>query len=550
MNMAQTTTSKAPHNKYHKFTLGKRVSAACFTLLLMSCTILGAIPITVQTPAGTISIAVPEAEARNRNTTANRPRSVSVRNTGARLHERFSANRTRYRVEVRQSTTRANIRVGIAAGQQHRWRIDTRNAAGNWVNGSYNTWSVRATRNLNRDVRVNVNQGRERRLRLQIRDGSGNVRTLTFNVQRASGNTWGANLRSNAGYFSQDFDRSVLNYRLTIPHTRTATTRVGMRSAQERAMTRHRIRTQNSDGSWRAWSAWSSYGRGQQTRSVGTIPQGGRAQVQFRVRGAWTNRSNTPLRTRTYTVTVIRPYTSVERLRLDRTSETLTVGDRVTIGIRELTPETISPDTIRWSSNNTGVATVNGNGRVRAWRNGEARITARTVCGARASVNITVNPFPYVRVSDLQWGGQLQRRPRTRGIVLHHTVGYHDVHQIHHWHRSIGMYGIAYHFLIDRQGRVWQGRPIDVVGGHVRGDLNRTTIGIAWRGNFENAQMTAAAKSAGERLINDLLDKYPNIEWIHGHGSLRSQIDPNQTATACPGRNFPTQHFRNLLRNR
>ena len=216
--------------------------SALFVVMLVVPTVLGAVPLTVYIPAGVVSTGVQEAEAANRNTTANRPRSVSVRNSGARLHQSFSANRTSYRVEVRQSTNRAQIRVGIAAGQQHRWRIDTRNTSGNWVNGRYNSWRARATSNTNRTVRVDVNQGQERRLRLQIKDRNGNIRTITFNVQRASGNTWGANLRSNAGSFNRSFDRSVTSYTLTIPTTRTDTTRVGMRSAQERAMSRSRVR--------------------------------------------------------------------------------------------------------------------------------------------------------------------------------------------------------------------------------------------------------------------------------------------------------------------
>ena len=288
-------------------TAKKTFYSMLFVTLLAIPTLLGAIPITVTTPAGTVSIAAQEAEARNRNTSANRPRSVSVRNSGARLHQNFSASRTSYRVEVRQSTARADIRVGIAAGQQHRWRIDTRNTSGSWVNGSYNSWRARANNNTNRTVRVNLSQGQERRLRLQIRDRNNNIRTITFNVQRASGNTWGANLRANAGTFNRSFVRDVQNYTLTIPHNRTAATQVGMRASQDRAMSRSRVRIQNADGTWRAWSSWSSYSRGQTNRNVGTIPQGRSAEVQFMVRGAWTNRSNTPLRTRTYTVRVNRP---------------------------------------------------------------------------------------------------------------------------------------------------------------------------------------------------------------------------------------------------
>ena len=280
--------------------------SSLFVTMLVVPLILGAVPLAVDTPIGSVRFDMQEAEARNHNTNANRPRSVSVRNSGARLHQSFSATRTSYRVEVRQSTTRANIRVGLREGQQHRWRIDRRNSSGNWVNGRYNSWRARATSNINRDVRVNVNQGQERRLRLQIRDRNNNIRTLTFNVQRASGNTWGANLRANAGIFNRGFNRSITSYTLTVPITRYARTEVSIRPAQERAMSSSRMRIQDANGTWGAWSSWSSFSRGQTIRSVGTIPRGRSAEMQFRIRGAWTNRSNTTLRMRTYTVTINR----------------------------------------------------------------------------------------------------------------------------------------------------------------------------------------------------------------------------------------------------
>ena len=281
--------------------LKKLFFSTLFVAMLVVPTVLGAIPLTVHTPAGIVSTEVQEAEARNRNTRANRPTNVRVSNSGARLAQNFSRTRTSYRVEVRQSTTRADIVVNRGSGNNVRHRIDTRNANGNWVNGSFSSW-----RNNNNRVRVNVSQGQERRVRFQIRDDSGNIRTLTFSVQRASRNTWGANLRANAGTFNRAFNRTVTSYTLTIPNTRTDTTRVGMRSAQERATSASRVRIQNANGTWRAWSSWSSFSRGQTTRSVGTIPQGRSAEVQFMIRGAWTNRSNTPLRTRTYTVRINR----------------------------------------------------------------------------------------------------------------------------------------------------------------------------------------------------------------------------------------------------
>ena len=272
-----------------------------FVTMLVVPTVLGAVPLTVQTPVGVVSTKAQEAEARNRNTNANRPTNVRVSNSGARLAQNFSRNRTSYRVEVRQSTSRADIVVNRGSGNSVRHRIDTRNASGNWRNGSFSSW-----RNNNNRVRVNLSQGQERRVRFQIRDTNGNIRTITFNVQRASGNTWGANLQANAGTFDRNFNRTVTSYRLVIPSTRTATTRVGMRASQERGMSRSRVRIQNANGTWRAWSSWSSFSRGQTTRNVRTIPENRRAEVQFMIKGAWTNRSGTPLRTRTYTVRIDR----------------------------------------------------------------------------------------------------------------------------------------------------------------------------------------------------------------------------------------------------
>ena len=335
----------------------KLVLSTLFVAMLTIPTVLGAIPFKIVTPVGVVSTKANEVEARNRNTSANRPRSLSARNSGAQLVQRFSANRRTYTVNVRQSTGRADIRIGIREGQQHRWRIDTRNDRGNWVNGSYNSWKAQATRNVNRDVRVRVNEGQERRLRVQIRDRRGNVRTITVNVRRASGCTVAANLRANAGRF---IIRGPVNtnwcatipirfpvrdiYALVIPRNRTAATRVGMRADWERGQARNRVRIQNADGSWRAWSSWSSYTRGQSNRSVGTIPRGRHAQVQFMIRGAFSNMPNSPTRTRVYTVNIARQasaQTTVNwdvvrpQLRISRTSTSLTLNRPFNPGVFE-----------------------------------------------------------------------------------------------------------------------------------------------------------------------------------------------------------------------
>ena len=236
-----------------------------------------------------------------------------------------------------------------------------------------------------------------------------------------------------------------------------------------------------------------------------------------------------------------------QSLTLNRSSAAMVAGESVQL-TPTVRPENTNPARIRWSSSDTRVATVDANGRVRAVRDGRATITARTWNNREARVTITVRPFSYVRNVGLRFNGPLVRRANTTGIVLHHTVGNINIQQTHQIHINRGMRGAAYHFLIDRNGVVWQGRPTNMAGGHVRGNLNNRTIGVAWVGNFENERLTPAAKRSGERLIRDILRTHPNITWIHGHRDLRTRIDPNQSATACPGRNFPTQHFRSLLR--
>ena len=238
-----------------------------------------------------------------------------------------------------------------------------------------------------------------------------------------------------------------------------------------------------------------------------------------------------------------------QSISLNLRSATVVAGNNVQLRAN-VSPASTNPSGIRWSSSNTRIATVNNQGQVRGLREGRAVISARTWNNrlAQFTVNVRPAPFSYVQNANLRFTSPPQRRRSTEGIVLHHTVGNINVQQTHRIHIDRGMWGIAYHFLIDRQGRVWQGRPLDTGGGHVRGALNERTIGIAWVGNFENEHITPAARTSGERLINDILRAYPSIRWIHGHGSLRTHIDSTQTATACPGRNFPTAHFRRLLR--
>ena len=82
----------------------------------------------------------------------------------------------------------------------------------------------------------------------------------------------------------------------------------------------------------------------------------------------------------------------------------------------------------------------------------------------------------------------LNFRKNTELIVLHHSATTRsqkcDVHLIHRWHISRGWSGIGYHFVIEKDGTLRVGRPLNTVGAHVRG-YNSVSVGICMVGGID-----------------------------------------------------------------
>jgi uncharacterized protein YjdB len=88
-------------------------------------------------------------------------------------------------------------------------------------------------------------------------------------------------------------------------------------------------------------------------------------------------------------------------LSINKTSTTLNKGATETLTVTR-TPSSVSYPTITWTSSNTSVATVDGNGKVTAKANGTATITAKTTDGTNLSKTCTVTvttPVTGVTVS-------------------------------------------------------------------------------------------------------------------------------------------------------
>jgi hypothetical protein len=95
----------------------------------------------------------------------------------------------------------------------------------------------------------------------------------------------------------------------------------------------------------------------------------------------------------------------------------------------------------------------------------------------------------------------------------------------------IGMFGagdIGYHFIIDRAGRVWEGRDVRYQGAHVRA-TNEHNLGVMLLGNFDKQSPTDVQVSTLADTLKKLRKQYNiPLKRVHTHQELKP--------TACPGR--------------
>jgi len=131
------------------------------------------------------------------------------------------------------------------------------------------------------------------------------------------------------------------------------------------------------------------------------------------------------------------------------------------------------------------------------------------------------------------WNGQLVKRNSTKYIILHHRAGNGDADSIHAQHLTQGWSGIGYHFYVRKDGSVYRGRPLGVIGAHCQGH-NSYSVGVCFEGNFETEAMPDAQMEAGQAIVSYIKEVYPSAE-IKRHKDFES--------TACPGKNFPFENI-------
>lgn len=139
-------------------------------------------------------------------------------------------------------------------------------------------------------------------------------------------------------------------------------------------------------------------------------------------------------------------------------------------------------------------------------------------------------------------------------IVIHcsATRAGQDVHaaDIDKWHKERGFAMIGYNYIVDLDGTIEVGRPLTRDGAHCNtsglsgSPYNKHSIGICYIGGLDSRgkpadTRTPAQKIALEKLVHELMDKYP-IKEVIGHRDASpdkngdGKITSNEWIKMCP----------------
>lgn len=118
-------------------------------------------------------------------------------------------------------------------------------------------------------------------------------------------------------------------------------------------------------------------------------------------------------------------------------------------------------------------------------------------------------------------------------LVVHHSASSltTTVDDVRSWHLDKGWTDVGYHWLIDSDGRLHQGRPWPKVGAHCKSsNYNHLSMGVCLIGDNTKpeSRWEIVQVMRLERLIQSIEDLYGTVPVI-GHR------DVALASTACPG---------------
>lgn len=149
--------------------------------------------------------------------------------------------------------------------------------------------------------------------------------------------------------------------------------------------------------------------------------------------------------------------------------------------------------------------------------------SASAVSASAALSAASANKPPVL--SRAQWGADERKvrysptyMPTIKGAVLHHTAGRNSYSSSqvpsilrgdYAYHLSRGWSDIGYNALVDRFGRIWEGRAggldLPIMGAHA-GGFNTDTFGVSMIGNYDVARPSAASVTALAKVVAWKLD--------------------------------------------
>ncbi len=166
------------------------------------------------------------------------------------------------------------------------------------------------------------------------------------------------------------------------------------------------------------------------------------------------------------------------------------------------------------------------------------------------STQLPLSSIPSFVIARSKWTSASPKRwladsmTRIDRITVHHDAimpvpsgSYTDslrrLNLIRKGHLSRGWADIGYHFAIDPNGRIWQARPLELQGAHVKYN-NPGNLGIVVFGNYEKIRPTQASLESINRIVAYAMERFNvPLSAVKTHQELRS--------TACPGRNLQAQ---------
>jgi len=115
---------------------------------------------------------------------------------------------------------------------------------------------------------------------------------------------------------------------------------------------------------------------------------------------------------------------------------------------------------------------------------------------------------------------KLENKPKDNypeWIIVHHSGGtdkyplmdtsHHTANDMEAWHLTLGWEGLGYHYVIQKDGEVWLGRPEHYHGAH-SSNYNFKSIGICLSGNFDATLPTKAQEESLTKILKSLSERF------------------------------------------